>query len=234
MFISISFYWISRFWLLIIPLIDSSWRDDSNGCHIIILHEISAGVKFLALGAVCSSYNLVFDGDYWQFLVHNIIGKGIWRLILWYTCRGRWEHSIEVEIIMIGWYYSYCSRENNGHCCLLFLFVWREGKRYNSRPLNTVKTPLWEEDSTAHFIPARACLPSPRSQLCLFSLYYGTDLSLSLSRMWRGSWGNSIGITHIIISKKNNRGQWLQWIAKAYLLLFTFTMALSLFSLSAM
>ena len=59
-------------------LIDSSWRDDSNGGHIIKSDENHALDQICISGAVVAdNINLISDGDYWQFLVHSITGKGI-------------------------------------------------------------------------------------------------------------------------------------------------------------
>ena len=52
------------FWLLIIPLIDSSFECDSNGCQIIKIDENHVGVIFWALKADISAYNLISNGDY--------------------------------------------------------------------------------------------------------------------------------------------------------------------------
>ena len=92
------------FWLLLMLPIDSSRWDDSNGGHIIKIDENHGLDQILGsmLAIVFGWHNLIFNGDYWQFLVCNIIRKGIWRLILCYSCRGRRGLSIEVEIIKIG------------------------------------------------------------------------------------------------------------------------------------
>ena len=71
-------------------LMESSLEYDSNGGHIIKIDENHALDEILGSEGcyllLCSSYNLISDGDYWQFLVHSITIKGIWRLILYYTC----------------------------------------------------------------------------------------------------------------------------------------------------